>query len=100
MSGRTHGERKLNRPAVNEIARPKVALSSMPAPGSPGVGRPTKSDEGRADGNLGRRALRWYYRLKYAPFRHERQGGDGRRGAVVLQIDALAYADLRRAIEA
>jgi hypothetical protein len=58
------------------------------------------SDEGRADGNIGRRVLRWYYQLKYAPFRRERQGDDGRRGAVVLQIDALAYADLRRAIEA
>ncbi len=58
------------------------------------------SDEGRADGTIGRRVLRWYYQLKYAPFRRERQGDDGRRGAVVLQIDALAYAELRRAIEA
>ena len=54
----------------------------------------------RADANLGRRMLRWYYRLKYAPFRRSREGGDGRRGAVVLQIDALAYADLRRAMDA
>ena len=78
---------------------PKVALSSMPAPGTPGAGGP-ESESDRADRNVGRRLLRWYYWLKYAPFRRERQGDDGRRGAVVLQIDALAYADLRRAIDA
>src|SRR5918992_3790679 len=99
MSGSTQGERKLSRPAVNEIAMPNEALSSMPAPQAPDTGRPA-SDVGRGGESLGRRALRWYYALKYAPFRGERQGGDGRRGAVVLQIDALAYADLRRAIEA
>ncbi|HEU4642171.1 MAG TPA: alkaline phosphatase family protein [Gemmatimonadaceae bacterium] len=43
--------------------------------------------------------LRWYYAVKYRPFRRERRPRDERRGAVVLQIDALAYADLRRALE-
>ncbi|HEV8217034.1 MAG TPA: alkaline phosphatase family protein, partial [Gemmatimonadaceae bacterium] len=32
-------------------------------------------------------------------FRRERRPDDGRRGLVMLQIDALAYAELRRAIE-
>jgi hypothetical protein len=43
--------------------------------------------------------LRWYYRVKYFAFRGERRPRDDRRGLVVLQIDALAYADLRRALE-
>ena len=43
--------------------------------------------------------LRWYYDLKYRPFRRERRPRDERRGLIVLQIDALAYADLRRAME-
>lgn len=43
--------------------------------------------------------LRWYYALKYRPFRRERRPRDERRGLVMLQIDALAYADLRRALE-
>ncbi len=42
--------------------------------------------------------LRWYYRLKYYPFRRERRARDGQRGLLALQIDALSYADLRRAI--
>lgn len=42
--------------------------------------------------------LRWYYAIKYRPFRRERRPRDERRGLVVLQIDALADADLRRAI--
>jgi hypothetical protein len=45
------------------------------------------------------RLLRWYYALKYRPFRRERRPADGRRGLVMLQIDALAYADLRRGLE-
>lgn len=36
--------------------------------------------------------------MKYRAFRRERRPYDGRRGLIVLQIDALAYADLRRAI--
>ena len=43
--------------------------------------------------------LRWYYDLKYRPFRRERLPRDDRRGLIMLQIDALAYADLRRAME-
>jgi hypothetical protein len=43
--------------------------------------------------------LRRYYALKYSAFRRERRPHDGRRGLIMLQIDALAYADLRRAIE-
>lgn len=42
--------------------------------------------------------LRWYYTLKYRAFRRERRPHDGRRGLLALQINALAYADLRRAI--
>jgi Type I phosphodiesterase / nucleotide pyrophosphatase len=42
--------------------------------------------------------LRWYYDLKYRAFRRESRTRDGRRGIVALQIDALAYADLRRAM--
>jgi hypothetical protein len=47
-----------------------------------------------------RRLLRWYYDLKYRPFRRERREHDGRRGLVMLQIDALSHADLRRALAA
>jgi len=43
--------------------------------------------------------LQWYYTLKYRPFRRERRAHDGRRGLLALQIDALAYADLRRALK-
>ncbi|HEY3258312.1 MAG TPA: alkaline phosphatase family protein [Gemmatimonadaceae bacterium] len=43
--------------------------------------------------------LRRYYALKYKAFARERRPRDGRRGLVMLQVDALAYADLRRAIE-
>ena len=45
------------------------------------------------------RLLRWYYAVKYRAFRRERRPDDGRRGLIALQIDALAYADLRRAME-
>src|SRR4029450_10852907 len=45
------------------------------------------------------RFLRWYYAVKYRPFRRERRAHDGRRGLIALHIDALAYADLRRAME-
>ena len=43
--------------------------------------------------------LRWYYSVKYFAFRRERRPRDNRRGLVALQIDALAYADLRRALQ-
>ncbi|HUF28951.1 MAG TPA: alkaline phosphatase family protein [Gemmatimonadaceae bacterium] len=45
------------------------------------------------------RLLGWYHAVKYHAFRRERRPVDGRRGLVVLQIDALAYSDLRRALE-
>ena len=43
--------------------------------------------------------LRWYYAVKYRAFRRERRPRDERRGVVMLQIDALSYADLRRALQ-
>ena len=42
---------------------------------------------------------RWLFSMKYRPFRRERRPFDGRKGLIVLQIDALPYAELRRAIE-
>ena len=73
MSGSTHGERKLATPA------PKAAMGTTTSVRS--------------------RFLRWYFALKYRVFRRERRPDDGRRGLVMLQIDALAYAELRRGIE-
>lgn len=43
--------------------------------------------------------MRWYYSTKYYLFRKERRTHDGRRGLIMLQLDALAYADLRRALD-
>jgi hypothetical protein len=40
-----------------------------------------------------------YLALKYRAFRKERRPRDERRGLIMLQVDALAYADLRRAME-
>ena len=88
MSGSTHGERKLSNPAVNEIAIPNDAPSTITLPGGP-----SSASTRRA------RLLRWWYGLQYRVFRRERRPRDGRRGLIVLQIDALAYADLRRALE-
>lgn len=48
---------------------------------------------------MGTRLLRRYYDLKYRVFRRERRPADGRRGLLVLQIDALPHFELRRAIE-
>jgi Type I phosphodiesterase / nucleotide pyrophosphatase len=45
------------------------------------------------------RLLSWYFALKYRVFRREQRPNDGRRGLVMLQIDALPYVELRRAIE-
>ena len=41
--------------------------------------------------------LRFYYRTKYRLFKREKRPHDGRRGLIMLQVDALAYSDLRRA---
>ncbi|MBA3340548.1 MAG: alkaline phosphatase family protein [Gemmatimonadaceae bacterium] len=43
--------------------------------------------------------LRWYYAARYRLFRSERRPHDGRRGLIMLQLDALAHSDLERAIE-
>jgi type I phosphodiesterase/nucleotide pyrophosphatase len=67
---------------------PNVVVSSMPSPVDP-----------RATLPLRRRLLRAYYALKYRVFRRERRPADGRRGLIVLQIDALAHRDLRRALD-
>src|ERR1043165_5408188 len=72
MSGSTQGDKKLASPA------PKAA------------GKATSK---------GNALLRWYFALKYRVFRKERRPDDGRRGLIMLQIDALPYAELRRAIE-
>jgi hypothetical protein len=45
------------------------------------------------------RFLRFYYAAKYHLFRRERRPHDGRRGLIMLQIDALAHSDLQRAME-
>src|SRR6187402_606062 len=87
MRGSTHGERKLSKPAVNAIAMPNDA---------PSIDSPFKERRSRPRAG---RLLRWYYDLKYRPFRRGRRPHDGRRGLIALQIDALAYADLRRAME-
>jgi hypothetical protein len=54
---------------------------------------------GTATSDVRGRFLRWYFGLKYRVFRRERRPNDGRRGLVMLQIDALSYVELRRAIE-
>ena len=71
------------------------------AGGAPAGGGPPGSAplvERRARARAGP-LLRWYYAAKYRPFRRERRPRDERRGLVMLQIDALSYADLRRALE-
>src|SRR6476659_6724640 len=87
MSGRTQGDRKLSNPALNAIAMP----NDDPSMSSPHGERRSRPRAGRL--------LRWYYAVKYRPFRREKRPHDGRRGLIMLQIDALAYADLRRAME-
>ena len=42
--------------------------------------------------------LRFYYRTKYRLFRREKRPHDGRRGVIILQVDALAHSDLLRAM--
>src|SRR5689334_14971471 len=103
MSGSTHGERKLRSPAENATARPSD-VPSMSGEAGVTAGEAWEGQERRRAGRprVGRRLwrlLRWYYALKYRPFRRERRPADGRRGLVMLQIDALAYADLRRGLE-
>jgi hypothetical protein len=73
---------------VNEIAIPNDAPSSI---------KVSERSSRRAARHA--RLLQWWYGLKYRVFRRERRPRDGRRGLIVLQLDALAYADLRRALE-
>src|SRR6478752_10364597 len=87
MSGRTQGDRTLSNPAVNAITMP----NDVPSMSTPLGERRSRPRAGRF--------LRWYYAVKYRPFRREKRPHDGRRGLIALQIDALAYADLRRAME-
>jgi len=52
---------------------------------------------------LRRKLYGWYYHLKYFPFAAERRrrndvSPEGRRGLLVVQIDALAHEDLDRAV--
>jgi hypothetical protein len=88
MSGSTHGDRKLANPAPNATANPTLPANQFSSVES--ASRPRSAAP---------RYLRWYYAWKYRAFRRERRPVDGRRGLVMLQIDALAYAELRRAIE-
>src|ERR1043165_4893481 len=97
MSGSTHGERKLASPAPSAIATQTLPASSS-APPPRGDGTPSGGAEARPT-RTASRFLRWYFALKYRVFRRERTRGDGRRGLIMLQIDALAYVELRRAIE-
>jgi hypothetical protein len=88
MSGSTHGDRKLATPAPKATANPTSPVTSYESPDVDRRGTP------RAN-----RALRWYYSVKYRLFRREQRPRDGKRGLVMLQLDALAYVELRRAIE-
>jgi hypothetical protein len=90
MSGSTHGDRKHATPAPNATANPTSAHNASASPDVEVDRRQTP----RAN-----RALRWYYSLKYRLFRREQRPRDGKRGLVMLQLDALAYVELRRAIE-
>src|SRR6476620_1442058 len=91
MSGSTQGERKLASPA------PKAIGSAMSEPSTVSGGGKNGGDPRRV--SRGHRFLEWYFALKYRVFRRERRPDDGRRGLVMLQIDALSYAELRRGIE-
>ena len=70
-----------------------AAAPPAPSPPLSPTGPPERRHSPRAQ------PLRWYYALKYRAFRRERRPPDGRRGLIALQIDALAYADFRRALE-
>src|SRR5688572_2960361 len=43
--------------------------------------------------------MRRYYALKHRAFARERRPREDRRGLIMLQVDALAFTDLRRALE-
>jgi hypothetical protein len=67
------------------------------------VTEPSISSPGKLE-RLRRYLYRLYYRIKYFPFVEERrqrheEGDDLSRGFIVIQIDALAHDDFRRALE-
>src|SRR5688572_18103955 len=70
----------------------------MVNPNDPGPSIPSPMVERRARKRAGP-LLRWYYDMKFRAFRRERRPRDERRGLIMLQIDALAHADLRRALD-
>jgi hypothetical protein len=72
-------------------------MASEFAPDATAAGRGKRA--GSARRGLRETLLHVYYSTKYWPFRGERRPPDDRRGLVVLQIDALAHAELRRAME-
>jgi hypothetical protein len=86
---------------VNEISTPNEtdSIPSSDAGASPAAPEAHGREAAEASASTRQRLLRWYYGLKYRVFRRERRPRDGRRGLIALQIDALAYAELRRAIE-
>jgi hypothetical protein len=73
----------------------------MPTSGfaAPDRASPPRAIPRRRRSGVRSRLLRWYFAAKYRLFRRERRPNDGRRGLIVLQIDALPYTELRRAIE-
>jgi hypothetical protein len=88
---------------VNEISTPNEtdSIPTLPSDAETTPAAPPREARDGAAETVGtrRRLLRLYYGLKYRVFRKERRPRDGRRGLIALQIDALAYAELRRAIE-
>ena len=70
-----------------------TSVETPPAAAEPAERRPVRRS------GLYARLLRWLFDVKYRAFRREQRAPDGRRGLIVLQVDALAYSDLRRALE-
>jgi hypothetical protein len=75
-----------------------MGTATLPANELSGNGGKSSAGEGTPASGT-KRVLRWYFALKYRVFRRERRPDDGRRGLVMLQLDALSYVELRRAIE-
>lgn len=100
----------LRSPAVNATNTPTPGVTSMSQSESQSESQPEVQPESQSESQpeedpgerrtspRAGRLLQWYYAVKYRAFRREQRPRDARRGAVVLQLDALSYADLRRAI--
>ncbi len=71
--------------ARREKAREPSAEGDRHTDGARQCSREGNDDHGSEASDL----LRWYFALKYRVFRRERRPDDGRRGLVMLQIDAL-----------